>query len=217
MQGAEDMLQRLLSSKIDPNVMTYNSLINAHAKDGNWEGAEDVMRRLLERGIDPNVTTYNSIIKAYTKDGNSDGAEDVLHRMQEQCLKANVTTWSSVINAYATKGDWQVSHPTGPLHSFTQSLLCLSKVSPLSDGRLQGAEDVLRRMQEHRVEPNVTTYSSVINAYANKGHWAGAEDVLHRMEVKGLEPDVITYNSLLKVSPPPVISHLTLPCSLVMV
>lgn len=65
-------------------------------------------------------------------------------------------------------------------------------------------------MQEHRVEPNVTTYSSVINAYANKGHWAGAEDVLHRMEVKGLEPDVITYNSLLKVSPPPVINNLNL-------
>lgn len=54
-------------------------------------------------------------------------------------------------------------------------------------------------MIEHRVEPNVTTYSSVINAYANKGHWAGAEDVLRRMDAKGLEPDVITFNSLLKV------------------
>lgn len=127
-KGAEDMLQRLLASKIEPNVMTYNSLINAHAKDGNWEGAEDVMRRLLERGIDPNVTTYNSIIKAYTKEGNSEGAEDVLRRMQECCLKPNVTTWSSVINSYATKGDWQVREPAEPQRSDTP---CLTSRGPM--------------------------------------------------------------------------------------
>lgn len=37
---------------------------------------------------------------------------------------------------------------------------------------MQGAEDVLRRIHaDPHVEPNVTTYNLVINAYANKGHW----------------------------------------------
>lgn len=37
---------------------------------------------------------------------------------------------------------------------------------------IQGANDVLRRMlQNQSIEPNVTTYNAVINAYANKGHW----------------------------------------------
>jgi hypothetical protein len=37
---------------------------------------------------------------------------------------------------------------------------------------VQGAENVLRRIHaDLHVEPNVTTYNLVINAYANRGHW----------------------------------------------
>lgn len=44
----------------------------------------------------------------------------------------------------------------------------------------QGAEEVLQRMtlEDATVEPNVVTYSSLINAYANKGNSDGAEKVL---------------------------------------
>jgi pentatricopeptide repeat protein len=49
---------------------------------------------------------------------------------------------------------------------------------------LQGAEEVLGRMASEGmlVQPNVVTYSSLINAYANKGNSDGAESVLSRMQ-----------------------------------
>lgn len=70
-EGAEDVLRRMNRIKeMEPNVITYSSVINAYANKGNWQGAENVLRRMQYQGVQPNIITYNSLITAYAKEGN---------------------------------------------------------------------------------------------------------------------------------------------------
>lgn len=95
----------LVTRGVDPNVITYNSVISAYAKEGNWQGANDVLRRMLQnQNVEPNVTTYNAVINAYANKGHWQGAEDVLHRMNAHNIQPNMTTYNSLIDAYANKG-----------------------------------------------------------------------------------------------------------------
>jgi hypothetical protein len=36
-QGAENVLRRMQYQGVQPNIITYNSLITAYAKEGNWQ------------------------------------------------------------------------------------------------------------------------------------------------------------------------------------
>jgi hypothetical protein len=47
-QGAESVLRRMLYHGVQPNIITYNSLVTAYSKDGDWQV------RATEAG--PNIT-----------------------------------------------------------------------------------------------------------------------------------------------------------------
>ena len=226
--GAESVLQRMRQRSISPNIITFNSLITAYAKEGSWQGAEDVLTRIkADQNIEPNVTTYNLVINAYANKGHWKGAEGVLQRMIKSRTDPNVMTYNSLINAHAKDGNWRGAEDvmtqllTRGIEPNVTTFNSLIKAYT-KEGNSNGAENVLNRMKEYEkgfsvkskssndkqssyfrahlpLQPNVTTWSSVINAYAAKGDWKGAEDVLERMqrETPPVYPNVTTYSSVI--------------------
>ena len=65
------------SSTVQPNTITYNSVMDAHAKQGDVEGALQVFSLMKKEGsaasatsCTPDVTTYTILIDAYSKKAN---------------------------------------------------------------------------------------------------------------------------------------------------
>ena len=61
---------------------------------------------------------------------------------------------------------------------------------------MKGAEQWFKWMKEAHVQPNVTSYSSIMNACAQSGDVKRAEQWFKWMEEVGMQPDVKSYNSV---------------------
>ncbi|KAE8702749.1 hypothetical protein F3Y22_tig00110482pilonHSYRG00836 [Hibiscus syriacus] len=60
------------------------------------------------------------------------------------------------------------------------------------------AEDIVDTMRKEGIEPNVVTYSILVDANCKKGMVSIAEDIVETMRKEGIEPNVVTYNTLMK-------------------
>jgi len=189
---------------VEPNVVTYSSLMNAYAMCGQVEGAEAVLERMQVQGVQPNLITFNSLATAYARDGNIAGAADVLRRMQTDAhVMPNTVSYNAVLSAHAQLGSWKGAEEVIQHMSKSNVQPNAASFNTLIDayaakGNVEGAENVLQRMNNlTEVEPNVISFSSVINAYSMRGDWRGAENLLRRMQYQGVQPNLVTYNSLM--------------------
>jgi len=99
----EKQMESMPSSKAEPRVVTYSSMIDACAKVGDRDGAERWHRRMLERGLQPNGHTLSSVITACARAGDASAASEYLMNMEKAHL--DVIVYGSVLNACAKAGD----------------------------------------------------------------------------------------------------------------
>ena len=64
------------------------------------------------------------------------------------------------------------------------------------------AREVLRRMQKKGVEPNVLSYSALVDGHAVAGRVDEAADWLKTAADEGVTPNVVTFSSVAKGMPP---------------
>lgn len=107
---AEALLTAMLESDdVAPDVISYNSAINAYARGGDFDSA----RRLLERmrslgsaaGLRPDVITFNTVADAAAKRGDAIAAGRVLAIMAEDGVRPDVITYNACLAACKPKGD----------------------------------------------------------------------------------------------------------------
>ncbi len=92
--------------EMEPNVITYSSVINAYANKGNWQ-VRTIPMYVIKN---PQGTFMNQSMHPLY----SQGAENVLRRMQYQGVQPNIITYNSLVTAYAKEGNWQVRR----MHSY---------------------------------------------------------------------------------------------------
>jgi pentatricopeptide repeat domain-containing protein 1 len=168
-EKAERLVEMLLEDKtgLQPDTITYNSVIHARALEGNIKRAEWWLGTMRQRGIPPNTISYNIIIDACVKANDSQAAEAWLARMTEDGVAANEVSYGTVIHGHAKKGD------------------------------VTSAEQWLRKMIQAGVEPNTVSYNSVICAHGRIGHAACAEKWALEMEATGMTLQPSTCNFVL--------------------
>jgi len=187
---------------LKPDIITYNSVLHALARDGNHRQAEGILRK-MERGltyVEPDIISYSTVVDAYVKgkarnaakkaDMLLERADKAYHKKLSELrpdqslslFKPNVELYSTVINAYAYSHDKEVA--------------------------IQRVMSILRKMErlyaegDQSMRPNVVTYNAVVNAHAKSSDPEvpfQAESIVNQMWENGVMPDTLTYNSLMKV------------------
>ena len=62
------LLARMKREKVTPNLITYNTVINASAKGGlQWEGLLGLFAQMRHEGIQPDIITYNTLLSACSR------------------------------------------------------------------------------------------------------------------------------------------------------
>lgn len=162
--------KEMIRRKIQPNVFTYNVVINALCKTGKMNKAKDVMEDMEVYGVSPNVVSYNTLIDGYCKLGGIGKmykADAVLKEMVESKVSPNLATFNILIDGF-----WK-------------------------DGNYSGSVKVFKEMLDQDVKPNVITYNSLINGLCSGGKVSEAIGMHDKMVSEGVEPNLITYNSLI--------------------
>ncbi|KAL3625784.1 hypothetical protein CASFOL_030313 [Castilleja foliolosa] len=172
-------LSEMLERGIEPNVVTYNVLLNGICRraslhpDGRFESvireAEKVFVEMGECGLEPDVTSYSILLHVYSRAHKPQLCMDKLEMMKEKGIWPSIATYTSVIKC-----------------------LC-------SCGRMDDAESLLNEMVGYGVSPSSATYNCFFKEYRGRKDVDGAMRLYRRMKEESLllKPDMHTYNILL--------------------
>lgn len=176
----ERFLKDMVGRGIEPNVVTYNVLLNGVCRraslhpEGRFEktirNAEKVFDEMRQRGIEPDVTSFSIVLHVYSRAHKPELSLDKLKQMKELGISPTVATYTSVIKC-----------------------LC-------SCGRLEDAENLFGEMVRSGISPSPATYNCFFKEYRGRKDGAGALRLYKKMREDCLcVPSLHTYNILLSL------------------
>ncbi|CAE8611689.1 unnamed protein product [Polarella glacialis] len=137
---AESWLERMESSHLLPDLLTYNTLMAVAARGGGAEAVSQAagwFEKAQQAGCDPDLRSFNSILNACASCGDAEQAKVWLSRMQRAGFRADTLSYGSLISSLARQSE------------------------------VQEAERYLQISLEMRAEPDIISYTEVINAMAS--------------------------------------------------
>ncbi|KAL2477188.1 Pentatricopeptide repeat-containing protein [Forsythia ovata] len=148
----------MLERGIEPNVVTYNILLNGicrHASlhpEGRFEKvireAEEMFDEMSERGVQPDVTSYSILLHVYSRAHKPQLSLDKLRMMKENDVCPSVATYTSVVKC-----------------------LC-------SCGRIEDAEELLNEMVLNGVSPTAMTFNCFFKEYRGRSDVVKCNEVI---------------------------------------
>ncbi|XP_039133401.1 pentatricopeptide repeat-containing protein At2g13420, mitochondrial-like [Dioscorea cayenensis subsp. rotundata] len=178
---ARKFLNEMADCGLEPNVVTYNVLLNGICRRGNLQpetrfdrviqAAEDLLEEMRSRGIEPDVTSYSIILHVYTRAHKPELSICKFRSMKDKGICPTVATYTSVIK-------------------------CLA-----SCGRLEEAEELLSEMTRNGVSPSPAAYNCFFKEYRGRNDADGALKLYKKIKEmgSGSKLDFLTYNILIKM------------------
>ena len=178
---AEKFLKEIYDCGLEPNVVSYNVLLNGLCRkasihpdarfDRTIRDAEKLFEEMRERGIAPDVTSYSILLHVYSRAHKPELCFSLFCGMREKGISPTIATYTSVIK-------------------------CLA-----SCGRIDDAEKLLGEMSSNGVWPSAATYNCFFKEYRGRKDVESAIKLYRKM--KGGEvgvslciPDIHSYNIL---------------------
>ncbi|KAL2316970.1 hypothetical protein Fmac_030846 [Flemingia macrophylla] len=177
---AQDFLDEMIQRGIEPNVVTYNVLLNGVCRrvslhpeerfERTMRNAEKVFDEMRERGIEPDVTSFSIVLHVCSRAHKPQLVLDKMRMMKEKGICPNAVTYTSVIK-------------------------CLA-----SCGRIEEAEEMLEEMVRDGVRPCAATYNCFFKEYRGRKDGESALKMFKRMKEDGLcKPSSHNYVILIRM------------------
>jgi pentatricopeptide repeat protein len=103
-EAAEQLLQRMRSCGVQPNVFTYNTLMDVYAKCGDADKALQLLRRMQAEEMECDVITFGAAMDACSKGGAWESALQLLPDMRKLDVAPNVNVWNALLDALGKAG-----------------------------------------------------------------------------------------------------------------
>ncbi|OAY76646.1 Pentatricopeptide repeat-containing protein, partial [Ananas comosus] len=195
------LFNELKGSECSPNVLCYNTVINALVIADRPREAQAMFDEMLLSGVAPNVSSYNILVKLHSWCSKQfDLAYEVIARMRACGFTPDSTTYSTLICGLCRAGrigeawgvlDWMLEEKCRPtVHTYTPIVL-----SYCSEGQIEEAKTLMAAMESVGCRPNTVTYNILIRALCNAGRFDEVEQFL----VERWTPNSVTYNTYMSV------------------
>jgi pentatricopeptide repeat protein len=196
---AEDILNEMVerfrngNRTVLPDVISYNSCIQACANVGDASRAEVLLTRMKKFGVSPNLRTYNNIFLLYAQLGTvsaAQKAEQLLLELKKMSktnpsLTPDVYSYNLIFKAMCNSGDPQMYEQILPTYQamrqvdgiqpdlvmYTFLIAQLSKLG--SKEHLEHATALLEDMEQNhandfRLRPDQRHYMAVVDSWMNR-------------------------------------------------
>lgn len=152
---------------IEPDVVSYNTLIKALWKAGSLDSALSVMDEMENQGIIPDIVTFNTLSNAYYESKKFSEAEDLWVLMQKKNVDADLGSYTVRL----------------------QGLVANSQVSE--------AIELFEEMGKKDIIPKAFSYNIMIKMYVDDRNWEEAKRWYVKMVENGRYPDNATFEMLI--------------------
>jgi pentatricopeptide repeat protein len=228
---AQDLFDQMIAGggedvpKMKPNIVTYNTLLDACHKSGELDTALHVKEQLDYTDIRPDARTYTTLIATVARKATAaSGANDptmaflFLQEMKSLNIKPNGMTYSALIDVcgrcrrsdLALKGlrlmlDEKAQERKRLAIQFQREYTLSSEVGAWTAaidacgkaGRIDTAVKLFYSMPNFGVYPNTITCGSMVNCLLRNGRTAESLDVLRYMKKNRIVPSEVMYTALM--------------------
>ncbi|KAF0935477.1 hypothetical protein E2562_033619 [Oryza meyeriana var. granulata] len=170
-----------------PNVLCYNTLVNALVEAGREGEALKAFDDMLASGVGPNASSHNILIKMHARRSEFDLAWELIHKSG---MEPDVGTYSTLIAGLCRAGkvveawgvlDWMLEKNCRPMvHTYTPIVQAYCR-----DGRIEEAKLLMAEMERLGCLPNVITYNVLIRALCDGGKFDEVEQFSKRAAADG--------------------------------
>eukprot|EP01018_Ginkgo_biloba_P032296 Gb_19282 [translate_table: standard] len=165
----EELLQDMLGRGIEPDNITYSTVISCARRCDLPHKAVEWFERMYETGCVPDEVTYTAMIDAYGRAGKVQEALNLYERARADGWRPDAITFSTLVYMYGSAGD------------------CDSAFNSFQEMKALG------------VQPNVVTYNTMLDALAKVGRPSMARAVFNEMMDAGLTPNQVTLTALIRI------------------
>ncbi|CAI5966610.1 unnamed protein product [Closterium sp. NIES-65] len=201
-QVLEDLSSGVLDSQVAPNIVTFNTIINACGKAGRAPDAEATLHAMERTGMPPDGITFTALVDAYGRTGDVERAEEAFQRMLQAGISPDVFSYTALMAAFGRAG--LSDRVTETLAAMQRAGVPPNEVTFLTvldahgkAGNYEEAEATLAVMVTCGYRPSVYSWSCLIDAFGKAGLYAKAAGAFERMQAEGCRPNLITYAAIL--------------------
>uniref|UniRef100_A0A7S2YEH4 Pentacotripeptide-repeat region of PRORP domain-containing protein n=1 Tax=Entomoneis paludosa TaxID=265537 RepID=A0A7S2YEH4_9STRA len=187
LQTMKDEYEETGDLALQPNLITYNTLLSAYAKCGYPAKCMELLERMSDENVEPDVISHNSVLQALARSRDEDQGEraEAYLRKAMNKVRLNGRSYTTCMDAWSQEG-------------------CPERAHALLKEMLSNYE----RTGNENLAPNVITYSTIIHAYAVSSvpdKAVKAQALFRDMIARNIKTNQVTTNALLNAcasSPP---------------
>merc|ERR1719473_599564 len=202
--AAWEAFENMKAESIAPNLVTMNTLIDAHARAGKMDKCAEILGSMKEEfGIEPDRITYSTIVKGFCMMGHIDQAVAVMESARRTGFAADVIIYNTILDGCSTRDHYEMCDrlysqmiqdgvkPTN--FTLTVMIKRFGREGEL-DKAFEVAETVPARFG---FKPNQQAYTCLISACVMNRSMAKAVSVLKKMKEHGPYPDNMPYEKII--------------------
>ncbi|KAL0771053.1 hypothetical protein Bca101_036204 [Brassica carinata] len=193
----KSVFDEMKRERVLPNLLTYSTLIDVYSKGGLYREAMEVFREFKSVGLRGDVVLYSALIDALCKSGLVGSAVSLIDEMTKEGISPNVVTYNSIIDAFGRSAtmesrDGSLSTLTGTEENrvieifeqlTTESSNRKKKECEEGVNELFSMLEVIRKMHQLDIKPNVVTFSAILNACSRCNSFEDASVLLEELRV----------------------------------
>ncbi|EIE86514.1 hypothetical protein G6F47_009015 [Rhizopus delemar] len=188
-ERALGVMEEMKRAGVEPNLYTYNLLLNCFKKHGQVAAAEALWKRMGP--IEPDAVTYNTLLQLWRQTNEGDRLFDFF---RDQVKVADVYTYTIVLDAAMAYGA-----PEEGQRAFEallkQPKLDTAAMNTMLRYKSADVEGCLALYRRLRCRPDQKTFNILLDACLKQGAEAEARRVYEEMKKKKIKPDEVTYGT----------------------
>ncbi|KAG0197157.1 hypothetical protein BGX28_009348 [Mortierella sp. GBA30] len=201
--NAEQVMKLMEEIGVQPNMQSFDYLLDAYAYGGNLKKAQATIEMILKNDLVPSMAAYNSLLRIHARNRDITSAFQVFEALKKH-HNPDVDIFTNLVKACLRSQEydlgWKVfdqmqrSGATPVESTYSLMIHACAKTD-----QVERALDIFKTYPSRNLQPTDATFNSLIHACAMRpDYFATAFALLNEMQnVYGFEPDLQTYNTLL--------------------
>jgi len=206
--GARRVMDLMDNQELKPDVVTYSTLIDGYAKDGNEEEIAKIQTEMALNQVYPNARTITSTIKVFSRSRLNSEIDTRLEAIMKSLPtgEMNDLTFGVLMHVYGKRKDLEAAMGIYDHISSKGRVVNDVIVNSLLDGYVRANEmpTANKIFHDHftvrQVRPTSSmTYSIMISGCCKQGNLRDALHYYHQMNLFQIKPDSIVCSRLIQL------------------
>ncbi|RCV26885.1 hypothetical protein SETIT_5G281100v2 [Setaria italica] len=173
MARAHAVLDEMAAAGVPANRVTYNILLKGYCQQLQISKAKELFEEMVTgAGIQPGVVTYNILMDGCVLTDDSAGALAFFNEMRSRGIAPSTVSYTTLMKAFAMSGQPKMAHKVfEEMERDSRVTVDRAAWNMLVEGYcrlglVETAKQVVERMKERGVQPDVATYGSLAKGVA---------------------------------------------------